>query len=271
VITESFQKNSKELSLMERLSIARHPSRPKGLEVIQAICSSFQELHGDRLYGDDAAIIGGVGTVCGRGVMILAQEKGEETKQKVERNFGMMLPDGYRKALRLMKLAEKFHLPVLSIIDTPGAYPGLDAEKRGQANAIASNLSEMSVLKTPILSLILGEGCSGGALGIGVCDKTLILEHAYFSVISPEGCAAILLNDSHKVDKMVKHLKMQSEDLLSFGVVDQVIPEGEGGFHENKRAVFEHIQREIESWIEAVQAIPVLDLIEERYKKYRSF
>jgi acetyl-CoA carboxylase carboxyl transferase subunit alpha len=183
----------------------------------------------------------------------------------------MMLPDGYRKALRLMKLAEKFHLPVLSIIDTPGAYPGLDAEKRGQANAIASNLSEMSVLKTPILSLILGEGCSGGALGIGVCDKTLILEHAYFSVISPEGCAAILLNDSHKVDKMVKHLKMQSEDLLSFGVVDQVIPEGEGGFHENKRAVFEHIQREIESWIEAVQAIPVLDLIEERYKKYRSF
>lgn len=256
---------------MDRVCIARHPQRPKGLDVLKSICSSFQELHGDRFHGDDPAMIGGLCEIGSKKALILAQEKGSEAKARLKHNYGMMLPEGYRKALRLIKLAEKFHLPIISIIDTPGAYPGIDAEKRGQARAIANNLCEISSIKTPIISLILGEGCSGGAIGVGLSDKVLMLEHAYYSVISPEGCAAILWNDSSKSHLAVEQLKMQSEDLLDFKMIDTIIFEGSGGFHENKELVYSKIKEELIASIEELETIPSYDLIENRYKKYRSF
>ena len=235
---------------MDRVYLARHPQRPKGLDVLKRVCDSFQELHGDRLYGDDPAIIAGICEIGDKKAVILAQEKGAEAKGRLKHNYGMMLPEGYRKALRLMKLAEKFHLPVISIIDTPGAYPGIDAEKRGQARAIANNLFEISSIKTPIISLILGEGCSGGAIAIGVSDKVLMLEHAYYSVISPEGCAAILWEGVSKSYLAAEQLKMQSEDLLSFLMIDKIIPEGRGGFHENRELVYAKIKEELISSME---------------------
>ncbi len=261
---------AKKLDSMDRVKLSRHAKRPKGLDVIKAITSSFQELHGDRYFGDDPAVICGIGELDEDRCVFIAQQKGFDPKEQSRRNFGMMTPEGYRKALRVMKLAERFDLPVITIIDTPGAYPGLDAEKRGQARSIADNLYEMSSLKTPIISLILGEGCSGGALGIGVADKIIMLEHAYYSVISPEGCASILLKDARKSALIAHFLKIHSEDLLDFKMIDSIIGEGDGGFHENTFAVFSSIKQEIIHQISTLRELSAQNLLENRYKKYRS-
>ena len=260
----------KSLDSMDRVKLSRHPKRPKGLDVIKAITSSFQELHGDRTFGDDPAVICGVGELDDERCIFIAQQKGSDSKEQAERNFGMMTPEGYRKALRVMKLAERFDLPVITIIDTPGAFPGLDAEKRGQARSIADNLYEMSGLKTPIISLVLGEGCSGGALGIGVADKIIMLEHAYYSVISPEGCASILLKDARKSALIAHYLKIHAEDLLEFKMIDTIIYEGDGGFHENTSSVFSSIKKEMFQQIQTLKEFTISELIENRYNKYRS-
>jgi acetyl-CoA carboxylase carboxyl transferase subunit alpha len=260
----------KILDSMDRVKLSRHVKRPKGLDVIKAITSSFQELHGDRTFGDDPAVICGVGELGDERCIFIAQQKGIDSKEQAERNFGMMAPEGYRKALRVMKLAERFDLPVITIIDTPGAFPGLDAEKRGQARSIADNLYEMSSLKTPIISLILGEGCSGGALGIGIADKIIMLEHAYYSVISPEGCASILLKDARKSAQIVQYLKIHAEDLFDFKMIDAIINEGDGGFHDNAAAVFYSIKNEIIHQLQTLKQLSILHLLEHRAKKYRS-
>ncbi len=259
------------LSPLQRLDIAREKNRPKGLDVLTFITTSFECLHGDRLYGDDRAVICAIGEIETKKCMFIVQMKGSNTNQRLKHRFGMMNPEGYRKALRLIKLAEKFKIPVITIIDTPGAYPGLEAEKRGQARAIADNLFELSSIKTPIISLLLGEGCSGGAIANGICDRMIMLENAYYSVISPEGCASILWKDVSKKEFSAKELKMQSEDLLQFKMVDYIIKEGEGGFHNNVEMVLSEIKDKLLHYIESLEKIPLQILMEERYKKYRSF
>src|ERR1041384_3841626 len=221
------------LTPWQRVQLARHPNRPYMLDYLQRIATDFIELHGDRRFGDDHAIIGGFATIDEHRVMVIGQQKGRDTKENLMRNFGSPHPEGYRKALRLMQLAEKFDLPVVSFIDTPGAYPGVGAEERHIAEAIAVNLREMMVLKTPLVAAILGEGGSGGALGIGVCDRVLILENAYYSVISPEGCAAILWKDRANAAQAAAALKLTAKDLLELDVVDEVSPEPLGGAHKN--------------------------------------
>ena len=219
------------LSPWQKVQIARHPKRPYALDYVTAICEDFQELHGDRQYNDDRAIIGGTAFFNGEAVMIVAQQKGRDPKERIIRNFGMPQPEGYRKALRLMRLAEKFHLPVISFIDTPGAFPGIESEARHVSEAIAVNLREMSLLRTPSISVVVGEGGSGGALGIGVTDRVLIFENSYYSVISPEGCAAILWKDGSAAPKAAEALKVSADHLEKLGVVDEVIPEPTGGAH----------------------------------------
>ncbi len=211
--------------------LARHPRRPYTLDYIAALCTEFTELHGDRMFGDDAAIVGGLARLEGRPVMVLGQQKGRDTKERVRRNYGMPKPEGYRKALRLMKLAERFGLPVLTFIDTPGAYPGVSSEERGQSEAIARNLFEMAVLRVPIVSVVIGEGGSGGALGIGVCDRLVWLQYSVYSVISPEGCASILWKSADKKEAAADAMGLTADRLASFGLVDQVLPEPLGGAH----------------------------------------
>ena len=264
-------RSDKSLSILDRLAISRHSKRPKGLDVIESITSSFEILHGDRLNGDDKAVICGIGEIGSRRCVIIAQHKGSDLKERTECNYGMMSPNGYRKALRVMTLAERFSLPVVTIIDTSGAYPGLSAEKEGQSRAIAENLFHISGLKTPIVSLLLGEGSSGGALGIGICDRMLMLENAYYSVITPEGCASILWKDAKKKNLSSEQLKMQSEDLLRFGMIDEIIKEGEGGFHENIPSVLNEIKRRLEKNLDELSLSPIDKLIAHRSKKYRSF
>src|SRR3954469_25555421 len=219
------------LTPWQKVQIARHPKRPYALDYVGAICEGFQELHGDRQYNDDRALIGGTAFFNGEAVMIVAQQKGRDTKEKIARNFGMPQPEGYRKALRLMKMAEKFSLPVLTFIDTPGAFPGVESEARHVSEAIAVNLREMAMLKVPSIATIVGEGGSGGALGIGVTDRVLVFENAYYSVISPEGCAAILWKDRAAAPKAAEALKLNADHLEKLGVVDEVIPEPLGGAH----------------------------------------
>lgn len=259
-----------KLTPWERVSISRHPERPGAKDFIINICESFREVFGDRLYQDDHAIIAGFGIINGQKVAIIAQEKGKDTETRLYRNFGMPHPEGYRKALRVMKLAEKFGLPVLTFIDTPGAYAGLAAEERGQGWAIAENLLEMSKLKTPILAIIIGEGCSGGALGIGVADKVAMLEHAYYSVISPEGCASILWRDAQKSEKAAETLKMNAEHLKSFGIIDDVILEPQGGAHHDKEEMFARVKAYITSVFPPLQEKSAEVLCAERYEKFRS-
>ena len=257
------------LTPWQRVQLARHPNRPYMLDYIQRIATDFIELHGDRRFADDHAIIGGLATIDDHRVMVIGQQKGRDTKENLMRNFGSPHPEGYRKALRLMQLAEKFDLPVVSFIDTPGAYPGVGAEERHIAEAIAVNLREMMVLKTPLVAAVLGEGGSGGALGIGVCDRVLILENAYYSVISPEGCAAILWKDRANASQAAAALKLTAKDLLELNVVDDIIPEPLGGAHKDydttaaalKKAVIKHLDKLLET------RMP--DLLEARYKKYR--
>lgn len=257
------------LTSWERVQICRHPERPHSIDYIENICDEFIELSGDRTFGDDHAVIGGLATIDGQKFMVIGQEKGFDTESRLYRNFGMLQPEGFRKALRLAKLAEKFNLPVIFLLDTPGAYPGLTAEERGQGWAIAMNLRELSRLATPIIVLVIGEGCSGGALGMGIGDEIAMLEHAYYSVISPEGCSSILWKDNSKISKAAEILKMQAEDLHGFGIIDAIIKEPLGGAHHNKEEVFENVKEYILERRKELVKLPVDQLLEKRYQKFR--
>lgn len=257
------------LTSWQRIQIARHPGRPYTLDYIRLMTDEFLELHGDRLFGDDLSIIGGFAKIDGQKVMIIGHQKGRDTKENVQRNFGCAHPEGYRKAMRLMRLAAKFHVPVICLIDTPGAYPGIGAEERGQAQAIAENLRDMSLCETPIIAVIIGEGGSGGALGIGVADKVLILEHAYYSVISPEGCASILWRSSLKAPDAAKALKLHGEDLIKHKVVDEIVAEPPGGAHRNMEETAANLKTALLKSLKKLNNLSVKELMEHRYGKYR--
>ena len=258
------------LTPWQRVQIARHPKRPYTLDYIRLMTDEFLELHGDRLFADDQAIIGGFAKIDGQKVMILGHQKGRDVKENILRNFGCAHPEGYRKAMRLMRLAERFHVPVVCLIDTPGAYPGIGAEERGQAQAIAENLRDMANMKTPIVAVIIGEGGSGGALGIGVADKVLILQHAYYSVISPEGCASILWRSSLKASLAAEVLKLHGEDLMKFKIVDDIIPEPLGGAHRNLEETTENLKAVLTKHLKKLMALEADALLDARYKKYRN-
>lgn len=259
-----------ELSPWERVLISRHPQRPHTIDYVTNICDNFIELYGDRTVGDDPSVIGGFATIDGVKCMLVGQEKGGDTESRVKRNFGMVNPEGFRKALRLMKLAEKYNLPIVSLLDTPGAFPGLEAEMRGQAWVIANNLQEMSQISTPIIVLIIGEGCSGGALGMGVGDVVGMLEHSYYSVISPEGCASILWKDSSKKQEAAAALKLNAEHLLETGIVDEVIPEPLGGAHHDTAFVYDQVKKFIVDKYGMLSRLSPELLLEQRYSKFRA-
>ena len=256
------------LSRWQKVQLARHPNRPYSSDYIKRITDNWIELHGDRNFSDDLSIICGIGEINSNSVMIIAQEKGRGTKEKVMRNFGMTRPEGYRKALRLMKLAEKFDIPVLTLIDTPGAYPGIGAEERGQAEAIATNIFEMSVLKTPIISIVIGEGASGGALAIGVSDRLICLENTWFSVISPEGCASILFRDSSKSQIAADAMKVSSEDLLEMGIADDIIKEPLGGANNDYNSSANYLKEKFLDTLEELKSFSKDELINKRIEKY---
>ena len=257
------------LTPWQRVQVARHPKRPYALDYIGALCTDFQELHGDRQFNDDRALIGGTAFFEGRAVMLIAQQKGRDTKENIIRNFGMPQPEGYRKALRLMKLAEKFRLPVITFIDTPGAYPGVESEARHVSEAIAVNLREMAMLKIPSIAVIVGEGGSGGALGIGVTDRVLIFENAYYSVISPEGCAAILWKDRAHAPKAAAALKLNAGSLQELGVVDEVIPEPLGGAHYAPDKATAALKYALQKHLNDLVGLDTEKLLDLRYERYR--
>lgn len=252
-----------------RVQLARHPKRPQSLQYIAALITGFQELHGDRFFGDDKSIVGGFGWFEGKPVMVVAQQKGRDTKEKLHRNFGMPKPEGYRKALRLMQMAAKFRRPIITLIDTSGAYPGIDAEERGQAEAIAYNLLEMSRLETPVISVVIGEGGSGGALGIGVANLVYIFENAYYSVISPESCAAIIYRDAGKAPEAAASLRLTAPDLLAMKVVDGIVPEPPGGAHGDPEAAIEALRVTLRDGLAQLAPLSGKELVEQRYKKFR--
>jgi len=257
------------LTAYQRVKVARHPLRPQSLDYIQMMCEDFLELHGDRRFGDDKAIVTGLGMLEGRRLMIIAQQKGKGVQDKMQRNFGMPEPEGYRKALLKMQLAAKFSLPVVCLIDTPGASPTIGAEERGQAMAIAENIFQMAGLPTPIVVLIIGEGCSGGALGMGVGDRFAMLENAYYSVISPEGCAAILWRDGDKAAEAADAMKLTASDMLRLGIIDEVIEEPLGGAHRDPQAAAHTVKQYLCRTLDELVAVPVERLLEERYMRYR--
>ena len=257
------------LTPWQKVMVARHPKRPYALDYVGMICTGFQELHGDRQFSDDRALVGGTAFFEGRSVMIIAQQKGRDTKDKIARNFGHPHPEGYRKALRLMKLAERFGLPVITFIDTPGAYPGVGSEERHVAEAIAVNLREMAMLKVPSISIIIGEGGSGGALGIGVTDRVLILENAYYSVITPEGCAAILWKDSAAVGKAAEALKLNASNLQKLGVVEDVVTEPLGGAHVDPAAAAATLKTVLAKHFKEVCKLSLSSLLDKRYERFR--
>ncbi|HXF29489.1 MAG TPA: acetyl-CoA carboxylase carboxyltransferase subunit alpha [Chlamydiales bacterium] len=259
-----------ELTAWERVLIARHPQRPRTVDYIKHITEQFVELHGDRLFADDPAIVGGLATIGGVRCMLIGQEKGNDTESRIARHFGMVNPEGFRKAMRLMKMAEKFHLPVVTLLDTTGANPALEAEERGQGWAIADNLLKMARLQTPILVLVIGEGCSGGALGIGVGDVVAMLQHSYYSVISPEGCASILWKDHNKKQEAAATLKQNAEDLLKLKLIDDSIQEPLGGAHHNPSQVYASVKQYILDKLALLQMIPPHLLLEQRYQKFRA-
>jgi len=259
-----------KLTPWQRVQLARHPQRPIVPDWIEMIFEEFEELHGDRRFEDDPAMIGGMARLAGEPCMVIGTHKGKDTKQKLQRNFGMPKPEGYRKAMRLMKLAEKFSRPVFTLIDTAGAYPGIGAEERGQAEAIAYNLREMARLEVPIIVTITGEGGSGGALGIGVGDRVFMLEQSYYSVISPEGCAAILWKDQSKVEEAATALKLTSQDLKGLGLIDQVVPEPDGGAHFHPQAAASLLKEHLQKALEELRPIPVRKLLEARYQRFRA-
>lgn len=257
------------LSPWQRIQIARHPKRPYTLDYIRLMTEEFLELHGDRLFFDDKALVGGFAKIDGVRVMVMGHQKGRDVKENLMRNFGCAHPEGYRKAMRLMRLAEKFNVPVICFIDTPGAYPGIGAEERGQAQAIAENLRDMAGISTPIIAVVIGEGGSGGALGIGVADRVLMLQHAYYSVISPEGCASILWRSSSKAPDAAVALKLHGEDLEKFGIVDEIIPEPQGGAHRGAEEVAANLKTAILKHLKKLTALSTDNLLDGRYKKYR--
>ncbi len=257
------------LSPWQKVQLARHPKRPYALDYVAMICKGFQELHGDRQYNDDRALVGGTAFFDGQAVMIIAQQKGRDPKERITRNFGMPQPEGYRKALRLMKLAEKFQIPVLSFIDTPGAFPGVGSEERHVSEAIAVNLREMAMLKTPTLSVVVGEGGSGGALGIGVTDRVLMFENSYYSVITPEGCAAILWKDGAAAPKAAAALKVDADDLEKLGAIDEVIAEPLGGAHNDPAQAAAALKYALHKHLNDLRALDTEKLLETRYARYR--
>lgn len=270
----SLRKNTTEvygsLSRWQKMLVARHPDRPYTLDYVQFLMEDWVEVHGDRAYGEDAAIVAGFAKFRGRSVAVIGHEKGRDTKERILRNFGQPRPEGYRKALRVMKLAERFRLPILTFIDTAGAYPGLDAEERGQAEAIARNLMEMSILTVPIIVTVTGEGGSGGALALGVGDRVFILEYATYSVISPEGCAAILWKDQEKKAEAAEAMKITAPDLLQLGVADEIIPEPAGGAHTDPQATCRRVGDVIAKSLEELSRLNPQELIARRYDKFRA-
>jgi len=258
------------LSRWQKVQISRHPERPYTLQFIELMCDDFIELHGDRTVKDDKAIVGGFASINGETVMVIGHQKGNNTKMRQYRNFGMANPEGYRKALRLMKLAEKFNKPVITFIDTPGAFPGLEAEERGQGEAIARNLLEMSVLKVPILCFIVGEGASGGALGIGIGDKVYMLEHTWYSVISPESCSSILWRSWDFKEKAAECLKLTAEDMLANKLIDGIIPEPLGGAHHDPALMAETMKKQIVKDLAQLKKTKIDQLVEERIDKFCS-
>lgn len=268
-IAEEWSKISPKISPLHIVQIARHPKRPYTLDYLEALTEGFMELHGDRRAGDDPAIVAGFGFYRGRTAAFIGHQKGRSTRERLARNFGQPNPEGYRKALRVMKLAEKFGHPVITLIDTPGAYPGIEAEMRGQAEAIAYNLKEISGLKVPVVNVVIGEGGSGGALAIGVGDAILMLEHSFYSVISPEGCAAILWKDQSAVESAAENLKFSSRDLVELGIIDKVIPEPPGGAHIDYEQTFRNVDKQLSAALKKLEEMIPGQRIDDRYNKFR--
>jgi acetyl-CoA carboxylase carboxyl transferase subunit alpha len=260
----------KSLTPMQRVQVARHPRRPYPLDYLNTVFTDFVELHGDRLFRDDPAMVGGWARLDGTSVMVIGHQKGRDTKENLHRNFGMAHPEGYRKAMRLMHLAEKFDAPVITLVDTPGAYPGLGAEERGQAEAIARNLIEMAALETPIITAVIGEGGSGGALAVGLADRVIMLENSVYSVISPEGCAAILWKDASQRERAAEALKITAQDLLDLGVIDEIVPEPPGGAHADPEAAAVALGKALTRHLRELRKIKVDKLLKRREEKYLS-
>ncbi len=258
------------LSPWQRVQISRHVARPFMLDYVKHICDEFVELHGDRHIGDDNAMPGGFATIGGQRVAILGHQKGRDTKENLLRNFGSAHPEGYRKALRLMRMAEKFNLPIVTLIDTPGAFPGIGAEERNIAEAIAFNLREMMTLRVPVIAIVIGEGGSGGALGIGIADRVLMMENAYYSVISPEGCAAILWKHREHAPEAASALKLSAQDLSKLGVIDGIVPEPLGGAHNDHFAAANSLKEAVLATLKELGALPTAQLLEQRYQKFRA-
>tara|TARA_B000000460_G_scaffold129478_1_gene91119 strand:- start:641 stop:1591 length:951 start_codon:yes stop_codon:yes gene_type:complete len=269
-LLEISQQTYENLSPMEQVLVARHPKRPYTLDYIDLICTDWIELHGDRAFRDDQAIVGGWARIRGRTVMMIGHQKGRSMKENLDRNFGMPHPEGYRKALRLMKQAEKFGRPVVTLIDTPGAYPGIGAEERGQGEAIATNLREMARLRTPLISVIIGEGGSGGALALGVTDRIMMLEHSVYSVISPEGCSAILWRSAEHREEAASALQLTADDLLNHGVCDEIIPEPVGGAHSNWDSAGAHLEDALDRVLSELAELTIEQLLEGRWAKYEA-
>lgn len=270
-IAETRREIFTNLTAWQRVQLARHPKRPYTLDYLRSTFTDFEELHGDRLYQDDRAVVGGFARLEGERVVVIGTQKGRDTKENILRNFGSAHPEGYRKALRLMKLANKFDLPIITLIDTAGAYPGIGAEERHIAEAIAVNLREMMLFEVPVIAAVLGEGGSGGALGIGVADRVLILENAYYSVISPEGCAAILWKDRTAAPKAAEALKITAKDLFELKLVDEIVSEPLGGAHNDPSSMSELLKHSLLKHMQEVQAMSVEERLRSRYAKYRSF
>ncbi len=268
-IDKEWARIAPRLTAPQIVQMARHPQRPYTLDYLADLVEDFTELHGDRRFADDPAIVAGLGFYKGKTAAFIGHQKGRSTRERIERNFGQPNPEGYRKALRVMKLAEKFGFPVITLIDTPGAYPGIGAEERGQAEAIASNLKEIATLRVPVLNVIIGEGGSGGALAIGVGDVVMMLEYAFYSVISPEGCAAILWKDQSAVAKAAENLKIRAQDLLELGIIDKIIPEPPGGAHVDYDQTFKNVDKHISQTLKKLEHKPLDDLLKERYQKFR--
>jgi acetyl-CoA carboxylase carboxyl transferase subunit alpha len=260
-----------KLSAWQISQLSRHPNRPYTLDYIERMFSDFEFLHGDRAYSDDQPIIGGIGRLDGKPVMVIGQQKGRDTREKIKRNFGMPRPEGYRKALRLMKMAEKFKMPLLTLVDTPGAYPGIGAEERGQSEAIAKNLFALSDLKTPIICTVIGEGGSGGALAICVGDRVNMLQYSTYSVISPEGCASILWKSAEKASQAAEALGITAERLLSFNLVDKIIPEPLGGAHRDHDQIAATLKQNLIESVEVLESISIDKLLDQRYQKLMAF
>ena len=257
------------ITAWEQVEIARKAERPKSFDYMSHVFDEFMELHGDRAFGDDPSIIGGIASLEGKYVTVIGQQKGRNTKENMKRNFGMTNPEGYRKALRLMKQAEKFKRPIITLIDTPGAYPGMGAEERGQGEAIAKNIMEMSVLKVPVICIIIGEGSSGGALALGVGDKVVMLENSVYSILSPEGFASILYKDAALYEKAAKEMKMTAKDLKELGIIDDILKEPKGGADQNPEFVYEAMKKYLKKTISELEKIPVEKLLQMRYDKFR--